>query len=163
MCTRLLFIIRCMNPKGNIKHGGHGTLTYMRWKSMMQRCNDPKAVNYKYYGAVGIKVCDRWHDFQAFLADMGKCADKSLTLDRIDNAKGYKPGNCRWVTRAAQNKHRPSHRVELTHNGETHSVTEWAAIIGISANTINQRLYVGWSAEKALTTPLQSSGRFGNR
>jgi len=48
MCTRLLFIIRCMNPKGNIKHGGHGTLTYMRWKSMMQRCNDPKAVNYKY-------------------------------------------------------------------------------------------------------------------
>jgi len=151
------------NPKGNIKHGGSSTLTYARWKSMMQRCNNTKATNFKYYGAMGIKVCERWNDFAFFLADMGECTDKALTLDRRDNALGYQPGNCRWATRAEQNKNRPSHAVVLTHDGQSHSVTAWAALVGISSNTISHRLYLGWSAEKALTTPLNSKRRFGSR
>lgn len=148
-----------MNPLGNVKHGGHGTLTYMRWKSMMQRCNNPKATNYKYYGAVGIKVCERWHDYPSFLADMGECPDRSMTPDRKKNELGYEPGNCRWVTQAEQNKHRPSHQVLLTLNGKTLTVTQWAKEIGVTPNLINQRLYLGWSAEKALTTP-KGPGRF---
>lgn len=152
-----------MNPLGNVKHGGHGTLTYMRWKSMMQRCNNSKATNYKYYGALGIKVCDRWHDFPSFLADMGECKDRSLTLDRLDNKLGYQPGNCRWVTRAAQNKHRPSHQVRLAHNGQERTVAEWSREIGIKANVISMRLRLGWSVEKALTTALRGTGRFGDR
>lgn len=148
-----------MNRKGNPKHGGHGTLTYMRWKSMMQRCNNPKATNYKYYGAVGIRVCDRWQDFAAFLADMGECPDRSMTLDRKDNALGYEPGNCRWVTQAAQNAHRPRHTVQLTHKGTTQSVAQWSAATGIKANNISMRLRLGWTVEKALTTPT-GIGRF---
>lgn len=147
------------NPKGNVKHGGHGTLTYARWKSMMQRCNDPGAVNYKYYGAVGIKVCDRWRDFAAFLADMGECPDRSMTLDRIENNLGYQPGNCRWATKAEQNKHRPSRQVLLTLNGQTRTVTEWSAPTGIPANVISMRLRAGWSVEAALTTPRRRRGR----
>ena len=151
------------NPKGNIKHGGAGTLTYARWKSMMARCHNPNATNYRYYGAAGIIVCERWRDFASFRTDMGECPDRSMTLDRIDNALDYEPGNCRWATKAQQNAHRPSHAVQLAHDGVTRSVASWAAETGIKANVISMRLRLGWSHAEALTTPLQGSGRFGDR
>lgn len=146
------------NNKGNIKHGGCGTLTYARWKSMMARCHNKNATNYKYYGALGITVCERWHDFTAFLDDMGECISRSMTLDRIYNSKGYEPGNCRWVTQAEQNKKR-SHCVQITFNGITQNVSDWAAYIGISTNALNQRLYLGWSIERALTQPLKKRSK----
>jgi hypothetical protein len=142
------------NSNGNVKHGGHGTLTYARWKSMMQRCNNPRATNFKYYGAAGITVCERWHDFASFLTDMGECPDRSLTLDRIKNELGYEPGNCRWITQAEQNANRPGHSVQLTHNGVTRSVAQWAAVTGIKANNISMRLRLGWNVERALTQPV---------
>jgi hypothetical protein len=143
-----------MNRGGNPKHGGHGTLTYARWKSMMQRCNDPGATNYQYYGAKGITVCQRWHEYAAFLADMGECPGQDMTLDRIDNSKGYELGNCRWVTQAVQNGNR-SHCIELTHNGVTKILVKWAAEIGISPNALAMRIRLGWSVERALTQPLK--------
>lgn len=146
------------NPNGNIKHGGHGTLTYARWRSMMQRCYGKSASNYKYYGALGIAVCERWHDFAVFLEDMGECESRQMTLDRIDNSKGYEPGNCRWITQAEQNKNR-SHCVLLAFNGITKNVTDWANFIGISQNALSQRLYLGWSVERALTQPLKKRSK----
>lgn len=142
------------NPRGNIKHGGHGTLTYARWKSMMQRCHQPSATNFKHYGAKGIIVCDRWKDFAQFRDDIGDCPSREYTLDRIENAKGYEPGNCRWATKTDQNRNR-SHCVELTHQGRTMILRDWAAEIGITPNALAQRLYLGWSVERALTTPLK--------
>lgn len=144
------------NTAGNIKHGGHGTLTYARWKSMIQRCNQPLATNYKHYGAKGIAACERWHDFAAFRADMGECPDHTFTLDRLDNGKGYEPGNCRWATRSEQNRNR-SYCVTLTYQGRTMILRDWATEIGISPNALAQRLYLGWSTERALTTPLKRS------
>lgn len=146
------------NPRGNIKHGGHGTLTYARWKSMMQRCHQTGATNFKHYGAKGIVVCDRWHDFALFLADMGECADHTMTLDRIDNSKGYEPGNCRWASKAAQNSNR-SHCIELTFNGETKILADWAKQIGISPNSLSMRLRLGWTVERALSTPSKTYRR----
>lgn len=148
-----------MNPKGNFKHGGHGTLTYARWKSMMQRCHNPRAENFKYYGGKGVTVCERWHDFALFIADMGECSGRSMTLDRINPELGYQPGNCRWATQAEQNRNRPGHAVLLSHNGDTKSLTEWAHKIGMTPNALRGRLALGWSVEKALTTPKQD-GRF---
>lgn len=142
------------NPKGSLKHGGHGTLTYARWKSMMQRCYTESVSNYKYYGAKGITVCERWHDFSTFRADMGECPGKEFTLDRIANSNGYEPGNCRWATKAAQNRNR-SRCIDLTHQGRTMILRDWAAETGMSPNALAQRLYLGWSVERALTTPLK--------
>lgn len=142
-----------VNPNGNIKHGGHGTRTYARWKSMMQRCYTTGASNYPYYGGKGITVCARWHDFSAFRSDMGEC-QQGMTLDRIDNTKGYEPGNCRWATMAEQNRNR-SHCVELTFQGRTMILRDWAIEIGISPNALAQRIYLGWSVERALTQPLK--------
>jgi hypothetical protein len=72
---------------------------------MMNRCTNPKRKDFKYYGARGISVCERWHSFDHFLADMGE-RPIGLELDRIDNDGNYEPGNCRWTTRSEQIRNR---------------------------------------------------------
>lgn len=152
-----------MNQHGNIKHGGHGTLTYSRWKSMMQRCNDPKARNYPRYGGSGIKVCERWHDFASFLADMGECPSKIHTVERLKGDVGYESPNCRWATKAEQSRNRPSFCVQLTYKGVTKNATDWATEMGISPNTLFMRIRLGWSTERALTAPLKPHGNRPSR
>lgn len=89
----------------NYRHGKYGTREYRSWRAMVQRCYDPKAVNYKYYGGKGIKVCDRWREFSKFFEDMGS-RPSNTTLDRIDSTKNYEPLNCRWASPFVQMRHR---------------------------------------------------------
>jgi hypothetical protein len=84
---------------------GKRTPTQSTWKSMMTRCTNPNGWGYEEYGAKGVTVCERWHDFRNFLYDMGE-RPPGKTIDRIDGTKGYEPGNCRWATRAQQNANR---------------------------------------------------------
>lgn len=79
---------------------------YCRWSGMWGRCTDDKSKSYKHYGGRSIKVCDRWKDFENFLADMGVPEDRKLSLDRIDNDGNYEPGNCRWATMKQQVENR---------------------------------------------------------
>lgn len=83
-------------------HGYAGTPTYSSWRSMRDRCSNPRSISYPYYGARGVTVCARWAKFEAFLEDMGERPAKT-TLDRIDTYGNYEPGNCRWATRSQQN------------------------------------------------------------
>ena len=69
---------------------------------MIQRCTNPRNPTHKYYGGRGITVCDRWLEFENFLADMGECPD-GLFLNRIDDSHGYEPGNCRYTTERGPN------------------------------------------------------------
>jgi hypothetical protein len=91
----------CLQAESRIKratrHGLSHTRTHDIWQAMRRRCSRPDQPNYKYYGARGIKVCDRWQSFDNFLADMGECPE-GHELDRIDGDGHYEPGNCRWVT-----------------------------------------------------------------
>lgn len=144
-----------VNRIGNIKHGEHGSLTYARWKSMMARCYNKNASNYKYYGASGVSVCNEWHVYANFKKDMGECPNIKMTLDRIENSKGYQPSNCRWATQKEQNKN-TSHCILITHQGKTQNITDWAHEIGMSANTLTMRIsQLGWSVERALSQPVK--------
>ena len=89
-------------------HGQSNTNTYRIWQGMIYRCSNPNLRIYKYYGGRGITVCERWHEFENFLQDMGE-RPKGLSIDRINNDGNYEPGNCRWATTSEQasNQRRP--------------------------------------------------------
>jgi len=82
-------------------HGMTNTPEYEVWRGMLQRCNRPNSINYHLYGGRGIAVCERWHKFENFYADVGP-RPPGLTLDRINNNGNYEPGNTKWSTRKEQ-------------------------------------------------------------
>jgi hypothetical protein len=93
-----------------IRHGGHRRSgawpEYGVWCAMLTRCYNQKSRSYPYYGARGISVCERWHDFGNFISDMGRRPSPRLTIDRMDNDGNYEPANCRWATKGQQMRNR---------------------------------------------------------
>jgi hypothetical protein len=84
-------------------HNKSNSRAYTIWCSMLTRCSNPNHKNYRHYGGRGITVCESWQNsFEAFYNDMGD-PPENLTLDRIDNEKGYSKDNCRWATWEEQN------------------------------------------------------------
>lgn len=137
------------------KHGGSYTPEYRAWQTMRLRCTVPTNRAWPDYGGRGITVCDRWRDdFRAFLADMGSKPSSAHEIDRIDNDRGYEPGNCRWVTRSENNRNRRS-TLWIEYQGERRRRIDLAEEFGIPSDTLAFRLRSGWSVEEALTTPVR--------
>lgn len=132
--------------------------TYVAWSAMMQRCYKPTYSEYSRYGAKGIAVHEDWHGFANFLNDMGERPSKAHTLDRIDNARGYEPGNCRWATMAEQNRNQRRNR-RVMFRGEMTCLADVATAVGLAQGTLGSRLDNGWDLERAISTPVNTAYR----
>lgn len=145
-----------------IKHGaarsGRWTSEYVAWRGMKARCYMPNFPKFKDYGARGIRICDAWReDFAAFLEHVGPKPSPKHSIERIDNERGYEPGNVRWATPKEQARNRRSSFL-VTHAGLTLTVAEWSERTGLPYETLRYRLkYKKWPTERALTAPLHKS------
>ena len=121
---------------------------YSVWSAMMKRCYGETKDKELYFGR-GITVCKRWQTYRSFRADMKPAFVIGLTLDRIDNDKGYSPENCRWATAREQALNRRS-TIWLTYRGQTKCLSDWARELGIGRTTIKARLDRDWDTVEAL-------------
>lgn len=120
-------------------HGQSTTDIYAIWCGIKHRCFNPKAKRYQDYGGRGITMCDRWRDsFEAFLADMGSRPSTDHSVDRINNDKGYEPGNCRWATTREQNRNSRQARAIVRSDGKYYEhLADAAEDIGGDASSIH--------------------------
>jgi hypothetical protein len=130
----------------------------MLWKSMIQRCHNPRNPSYPSYGGRGITVCDRWRSYALFALDMGPRPTPIHTLDRIDNDRGYEPGNVRWASRREQALNRYTTRL-ISFRGKKKSISDWAREFGLVPATLWSRIEAGWPLDRALKSAPDS--RFG--
>jgi hypothetical protein len=138
-------------------HGMAHHPAYRSWIYMHDRCNNPRNTMSHLYGGRGITVCKRWNDFQAFWKDMGPTWAPGLTLDRINNNQGYKPGNCRWATRSEQAANRRTNHLIQTPDGKM-TIAEAARAFGVGSMTIISRIRYGWPEEHLLFPPRKVKG-----
>ena len=139
------------HEKYNLKHGKRYTRLYKIWLNIKQRCNNLNNPRYKDYGGRGITICDEWlNDFMAFYNWSVKNGYRdNLTIDRIDNNKGYSPLNCRWATINEQANNTRSN-VYLTYDGKTQTMKEWVNELNVPYGTIKQRHRKGWTDKECL-------------
>lgn len=127
--------------------------TYNTWRGVIGRCENPRQPMHRLYGAVGVRMCERWREsFTAFLDDMGE-RPPGTTLDRIDNSGDYEPKNCRWADAKTQSRNRSTAHM-LTFLGRTQNLSAWAEELQIPRSRICNRLRNGWPVDRALSAPV---------
>ena len=150
--------------KSRLVHGLSHTRLHRIWSKLRARCCLPSCPDYKNYGGRGITVCAEWGEFQAFhdWAIANGYRD-DLTIDRRDNEGNYEPGNCHWITRAAQNRNRRDNK-RYAFRGQFLMVSEIAEITGQPLTMLRQRIQnYGWSVERATTQPAKRTWKTAER
>lgn len=112
------------------------------WCGMKERCQNPNADNYQWYGGRGITVCNEWQEFKPFYDwAVSHGWENGLSIDRIDVNKPYSPDNCRFVTMKKQFRNRRSNDV-ITVDGESHLQCEWEELLGLPRKRISKWKYI---------------------
>lgn len=129
---------------------------YNNYRAMMSRCYRTKDQSYKYYGGRGIRVCDEWHNIEAFEAwEHDNPFFVGATIDRIDTNADYSPSNCRWATYYEQANNQTT-TLQIEYDGRKMPLSYWAKSVGINKHTLYDRMFrYGWSVEKAFNTPVR--------
>ena len=145
--------------RANRRHGRTGTPEYRAWRAAKGRCLDPGHPAYPRYGGRGIGMSPEWvDDFEAFYRDLGARPAPGFTLERVDNSKGYVPGNCEWRTWRHQNRNRRN-TVMVEWRGKSVPLAKLAGRTGCNYQTLHRRIFTfGWDVERALTTPSRVRG-----
>ncbi len=138
-----------------VKHGGSYSDEYRCWKAMRFRCNPKRTESFPDYAGRGIRVCDRWQDFNFFLEDLGPRPSREYSLDRIDVNGHYEPGNVRWATSSTQSRNRRTTRL-ITWKGESLCIDDWALRLGVKRSALWRRFEKGLSPDDILGKPIAS-------
>ena len=138
------------------------TRLYRIHTNMMGRCYREYNSRFRNYGARGIKVCDEWHNFEAFKKwALENGYNDGLSIDRKDNDGDYTPANCKWANRYEQaNNTSANHKATI--NGVTKTVAEWSRISGIRESTLRNRINTGWPLESILRPVIKPGGNRRN-
>ncbi len=149
-------------------HGLSRTHAYAIAGGIQERITNPEHISWADYGGRGITLYRPWHGpagrilMARWIIDNLPPWQPGLSIERIDNNKGYEPGNLRWATSLEQANNRRSNR-PITWDGRTQNLKQWARERGIPRDTLARRLDSGWSEDEALTTPVARNGRKGPR
>lgn len=128
------------------KHQRCGTQVYRCWINMRVRCVNLNHKQYKDYGGRGISVCEEWLDFETFYRDMGDMP-QGMSIDRIDNNKGYCKENCKWSTRQEQCENRRTN-LSVSYKGQTITFKELLEQINIDRDALYHRIFrYNWPEE----------------
>lgn len=139
----------------NRTHGQSKTKLYHIWYSIMQRCYDEKFRFYHHYGGRGIKVCEEWHDRDAFTAwAMENGFQDGLSIERKDVNGEYCPENCCWITKGEQ-QHNKRNTIYVDYHGEQKPLWWLAEQAGINRRTLLSRIEHGWDIDDAMTRPVE--------
>lgn len=147
----------CPHCAKNTCRGLSKTRIHAIWTTMLQRCNNENNPVYHSYGGRGIKVCERWLDFNNFYDDMIGSYSDNLTIDRIDCNGDYCKENCRWATRTQQGRNTRK-CLRIKYHGQEKCLSEWCESLGLPYGTIKSRLRRGWGVAKAFETPFRKGG-----
>ena len=137
-------------------HGMKYTREWQTWSGMKRRCC-ATSKDASRYADRGIAVCKRWLSFENFYADMG-VRPVGMSIERVDNDKGYSPDNCIWATRITQARNTRVNKF-LTLNGITQTQSAWAKKLGVDDTVIMRRVKAGWPLTIALTAPVNRGVR----
>jgi hypothetical protein len=151
----------CYRPaqNGNIKHGLSRHYLYIQWCSIIDRCTNANNPRWSSYGGRGITLHPEWRrDPQKFLDYLGPRPSKNHTIDRIDNDKGYEPGNLRWADRKTQQRNRRTNAI-IEFNGVKMCIVEWAERLGLQPKCLSTRIKRGWPLERALSPKSYKHGK----
>ena len=142
----------CVNYEAHTTHGMVHTRPYRIWQGMKTRCMNKKQPIYESYGAHGITYDPSWESFERFWEDMKESYDDTLTIERIDNSKGYSKENCKWATYSEQNLNRESN-ILIKYKDRFWTVVDVSKLTGLAITTLYNRKKRGWSDEKITSTP----------
>lgn len=130
---------------------------YWVWDAMVRRCHDPKNKGFANYGARGIQVCDRWHTFENFLADMGPRpgGKREFSVERRDNDGPYSPKNCRWLPIGRQTENTRRSRLVTYHGNRVRFFDLTRRMSRDERETRRTRMDAhGWTADEAIDIPI---------
>ena len=134
--------------KRSTKHGMAHKYVYDAWMGMKERCRNPKNKCYHIYGARGISVCEEWLDFETFYNQFGQYHKQGLSIDRIDNNRGYCIDNCRWAT-AEEQANNTNRNAFYTIDGVTETLQRLSDKYNIDPTTVTCRIKRGWNIERS--------------
>lgn len=163
-CGCYKYEVNLMTDNKHRTHGLRKTRIYNIYHGMKKRCYNSNIKNYSDYGGRDIKICDEWlNDENGFTSfcnwSVENGYEDNLSIDRIDNDKGYSPDNCRWTTAKIQcDNRRNNHMIE--YNGKTQNMKAWATEYNLPYYILQNRINkYGWTPEKALTTPIREQNK----